>query len=302
MGPLGDLIRSHGLKAHFYADDSQLYICFKPADTLDALSRLEACLQDVRGWMARNFLKLNDDKTEFLLISPKRGHQSSAIPASLSLRIGDHVVPPVHHARNIGVVLDEHLTLDQHISNVCKSAFFHLHRISCIKGFLTPKATVTIVHAFVTSRIDHLNSLLIGLPSSSLSKLQRIQNCAARLISGIRKSDHVTPVLNELHWLRVPERIEFKVLLLCHKCIVGEAPVYLRELLTSHTTTRHLRSTGGQLLAQPRGRMVSYGDRSFSCAAPKLWNSLPRSIREITSTPVFIRHLKTHLFARYAHL
>ena len=163
--------------------------------------------------------------------------------------------------------------------------FFHLHRISCTKTFLTTKATVTIVHAFVTSRIDHQNSLLIGLPSMSLSKLQRIQNCAARLIHGIRKSDHVTPVLNELHWLRVPERIEFKVLLLCHKCIVGEAPVYLRELLTSYTTSRPLRSTDGLLLAQPRGRLVSYGDRTISCAAPKPWNSLPRSsMQEIKST------------------
>jgi hypothetical protein len=101
----------------------------------------------------------------------------------------------------------------------------------------------------------------------------------------------------------VPEQIEFKVLLLCHKCIIGTAPSYSRELVslvTSYTPGRNLRSSDGQLLVQRRARLVSYGDGAFSCAAPKLWNDLPQSARKICCTPAFVRHLKTHLFSRYS--
>jgi hypothetical protein len=127
-----------------------------------------------------------------------------------------------------------------------------------------------------------------------------IAKCAARFISGITRSDHTTPILNKLHWLRVPERIEFKVLLVCHKYIIGTAPSYLRELVTSCTPGHNLRSSDGLLLLQRRARLVSYGDGAFSCAAPKLCNDLPQSVRKICCTPVFVRHLKTHLFSRYS--
>lgn len=154
-------------------------------------------------------------------------------------------------------------------------------------------------HAFVISRLDYLNSLLAGLPAQTTAKLQRVQNCAARVISGLARSDHITPVLNDLHWLRVPERIEFKLLMLCHKCIRGTAPVYLRDLLQVQQPSRSLRSSDGLLFVQPRGRLVTYGDRAFSCIAPRLWNKLPLNLRQVTSTPVFVRHLKSYLFARY---
>ena len=216
------------------------------------------------------------------------------------MKIGEHEIRAVPYARNIGAIFDEHLTMDRQVNSICKSAFFHLHRIGLIRKFLTTKAAATLIHAFVASRLDGLNSLLVGLPAQTIAKLQRVQNCAARIITGLARSEHITPVLNELHWLRVPERIEFKVLLLCHKCIIGTAPKYLEELVTPYNPGRNLRSADGSLLVQPRGRLASYGDRAFLCAAPRLWNSLPRDIREISSTPVFVRRLKAFLFARYS--
>ena len=245
--------------------------------------------------MAENFLKLNDDKTEFLLLSSKRqpiGHTT--------FKIGDCVVSPVPQARNIGAMFDQHLTLDSHINQICRTAFFHLHRIGLIRRFLTNDSAKTLVHAFVTSRLDHLNSLLVGLPACSTDKLQRVQNASARVISRTAKFDHITPVLNELHWLRIPERIEYKILLLCHKCISGVAPTYLQELLHVYCPTRSLRSCDSLLLVEQRERVLSYGGRAFQCAAPRLWNQLPAHIRKIESTPVFARHLKTFLFARYS--
>jgi hypothetical protein len=116
-----------------------------------------------------------------------------------------------------------------------------LHNIGLIRKFLTPEASATLINALVTSKLDSLNSLLIGLPQQVLAKLQRVQNCAARVITRTSRMDHITPVLNELHWLRVKERIEYKVILLTFKCLTKSAPSYLRDLITPYYPTRALR-------------------------------------------------------------
>ena len=127
-------------------------------------------------------------------------------------------------------------------------------------------------------------------------KLQRVQNNAARVITLTKKYDHITPVLKELHWLPVRKIIEFKILLLAYKCLHGTAPSYLREMLKEYVPPRTLRSTSKNLLCELRTNMKTYGDRSFSACAPKLWNQLPNNIRAAGSVAIFKRQLKTHLF------
>ena len=293
--PLGDLIRSHGISYHFYADDTQLYVSFKPDDATHAISILEACVKDIREWMAHNFLKLNDDKTEFLLISSKYQQHQLVDPC---IRIGDQVIHAVSSVRNLGSVFDNHLTMESHVSNTCKSAFFHLHNIGIIRKYLTREVTETLIHSFVTSKLDNLNALLIGLPMNTIAKLQKVQNCSARLVTGSARSEHISPVLDKLHWLRVTERIEYKILLLVYKCLHDAAPSYLQELLTPHTPVRTLRSCDRLLLKKPKTKMISYGDRAFAAAAPTLWNNLPYEVRASQSIPVFKRNLKTYFFSR----
>ena len=111
-----------------------------------------------------------------------------------------------------------------------------------------------------------------------------------------KKYDHITPVLKELHWLPVRKRIEFKILLLAYKCLHGTASSYLREMMKEYVPPRTLRSTSKNLLCEPRTNMKTYGDRSFSACAPKLWNQLPNNIRAAGSVAIFKRQLKTHLF------
>ena len=167
MGPLGDLIRRHGISFHFFADDSQLYVCFELHQSPVAMSKLEACIREVREWMAANFLNL---------YSKHQRIDVGSLPSSVT--IGDHSISSVQVARNVGAFFDVHLTLEHHISKICKSCYHQLHNIGLIRKFLTPEATGTVVNALVTSRLDGLNALLIGLPQKSLSSLQRVQNCA----------------------------------------------------------------------------------------------------------------------------
>ena len=139
--------------------------------------------------------------------------------------------------------------------------------------------------------------LLYGVPKNTSNKLQTVQNTAARIITRTLRFSHVTPILEELHWLPVQERIKYKILTHTYKALNGEAPIYMRNLLEVYIPRRDLRSKNeAATLVLPRSRTVTYGDRSFMTAAPKLWNSLPSNLRSATTLCSFKKALKTHLF------
>ena len=191
------------------------------------------------------------------------------------------------------------MTMRSHIAATCKSCFYHLRNIRSIRPCLTVKAAEALVHACITSRLDYCNSLLHGTPKYAIAQLQHVQNCAARLIAGVHKFDHITPVLQRLHWLPVQLRVEFKVLLLVFKALHGMAPKYVCDLLQEAQPSRCLRSSSQGFLYIPRTNLVSAGDRAFSVTGPKLWNRLPEAIRKSSSITVFKQNLKTHLFKQY---
>ena len=140
--------------------------------------------------------------------------------------------------------------------------------------------------------------MLFDITEELLHKLQVVQNNAARLVMRIRKRDHITPILQDLHWLPIRARIEFKVLTLVHKCLNGSAPAYLSELLKLYSPARSLRSETKDLLIEPRFKNSKFGGRAFSVNAPRLWNTLNSDIRNNTY-PTFRRQIKTELFRKY---
>ena len=164
------------------------------------------------------------------------------------------------------------------------------------------KTWMKIVLTCFTKNNDCCNGLLFGLPESQTMKLQRIQNACARLVCNSSKFCHITPLLKTLHWLPVRQRIVFKILLIVFKALNGQAPSYILELLTlkSNSHSHNLRSSNDTLLLKmPTCKTkVTLGDRAFSCAAPKIWNNLPLSIRKSQSVTSFKTKLKTHLFVQ----
>ena len=137
---------------------------------------------------------------------------------------------------------------------------------------------------------------MFGIPKGLMSQLQKRQNHAARVIIQWRKYDHITPVLVDLHWLPVKQRIDFKILLLTYKALNGLAPAYIRELLTPYIPARTLRSMDNNLLEPPKCRLEYFGKRSFAAAAPVLWNDLPLHIKQSPSVDIFKSRIKTRLF------
>ncbi len=294
MLPLGNIIRKYGISFHCYADDTQLYISTKPDET-SKLSKLTECVKNIKDWMTSNFLLLNSDKTEILLIGPKDSTQN-LLDYNLQLDGCNVISSTVKH---LGVILDSNLSFENHISNVTKTAFFHLRNISKLRNMLSVSDAEKLVHAFMTSRLDYCNALLGGCPASSINKLQIVQNAAARVLTRSRKYDHITPILQSLHWLPIKFRISYKILLLAYKALNDLAPAYLTNLLSRYNPTRSLRSQNSGLLVVPRIAKSTKGGRTFSYLAPKLWNSLPDNVRGSDTLSLFKSRLKTHLFSQW---
>ena len=231
---LEKIAENHNLDAHFYADDSQLYIFRKPQFADSAQTRLIACLDDFAQWMSANRLKLNPDKTEFMRCATAR-----RLPQLTNevVTFGNSTISPATTVRNLGVVVDQKFSFQTHVNKTVSSCFYQLRRLKSSVKALPFETAKTLVNSFVISRIDYCNSLLAGTPQCLLSRLQRVMNKAARMLCRCSRGDHISRIIKErLHWLRIPQRIQFKLCLLVYKSLHGKAPVYLSNLVNQVDT------------------------------------------------------------------
>ena len=209
-------------------------------------------------------------------------------------------VKPVSSARNLGVFVDDELSMRPHLSHVTASCFSAMRQIRSIRRTLPPAALEMLVTSLVHSHLDYCNVVFAGLPSCDLRRLQAVLNSSIRLVTGARKYDHVTSSLRDHHWLPIVERVEYKLCKLVFRCISGDAPSYLADhvqLSSSIGRRSGLRSADTLTLDVPRTRL-SFGDRAFITAGPRAWNKLPLHVRSAQSITVFKKLLKTHLFQR----
>ena len=189
------IMRHHDIDFHIYADDTQLNVSFDLSNPNVALDRMNVCISDLRIWMIRNKLKINDSKTEFLIMNSSYLKQSFD---DLNIMVGDSNSVSFNSARNIGVIFDKCMKLDYHISSVCKSTYFHLRNIGGIRSILSNDACAQLIHSLITVRLDYCNSILYGLPDNSMYCLQKIQNTAAKFLARLPRFSHISAALFDL--------------------------------------------------------------------------------------------------------
>jgi len=219
---------------------------------------------------------------------------------SVIVRIGSTDVQPVSSVRDLGVYIDDaNMSMRTHVTAVVRSCFATLRQIRSVRRSLPRHALLTLVRALVVSKVDYCNSVLAGVSRQLQDRLQSVLNAAARLVFSARRSEHITPLLQELHWLKVPQRIRFRLCVLAYRCLHGMAPSYLAESLhlTSEIDThRRLRSADTTTLVVLSTDHCTLGDRAFPVASARALNSLPSSVRNASSLMSFRRNLKTVLF------
>ena len=226
--------------------------------------------------MLKNNLKLNDDKTKDLILTSIL-HRSTHSISQVVVR--EAPIAPKLTVHNLGAMFDQWLTMDVFIKHICKTVYFYLHNISSIWNWFSKEFTITLVHAFIESWLDYCSTMLVGITGTSLVKLQRIQNMAARLVTKTSKRDHIILIFRALLWLEVRYRIIFKVLLLTFIDPNNLAPDYLTLQLDTYIPQRHLKSSNSSLLTVLCTRLEMAGDRASAHFGPRIWNDLPLHIR-----------------------
>ena len=287
VSSLADVMKSQGLTSSSYADDTNTRIKLSLQFQFYHISYcIPELMKQVNNWMNEHFLKLYPQKTEIILLYPP--HLKNADKLN-GVFIEKNCVRFSNSVKLLGVRLDQALDFDLHVSSVVSSCMFHLKNIAKIKRYLTRAETEKLVHAFMSSKFDYCNSLFIGIKQSSLSKLQAVQNRAARIVLGLSPITTITDdMLADLHWLKIECRIIFKILLLVHKFFIKAAPEWFsRNLVVMDNDSRLLFNMN---LKSKSGR------RSFSYVAPRYWNCIPKTIRLLDNSEKFKSSIKTVLF------
>jgi hypothetical protein len=282
-----------------YADDHGLYSSFKPdvdGAELDKIISLEEQLVAIKHWMDSNRLQMNSAKTEFIYFAGKQQLTKCSVD---SIDVNSVIVMRNPCIKYLGAWLDQELKMKKHVTEKCKIAAFNIQNISSIRCYLSVENAKRLMSALVLSHLDYSNAILYGVHKILTTKMQSIQNWAAKVVLGRKKRDSSTECLKALHWLPIVQRIKFKVLTLVFRGVHGNSlPQYLQEHLVVRKFSRSTRlsSQKGILLAIPKTSRKFYADRSFSVAGPTLWNNLPEHIRLITSYEDFRKKLKCVLF------
>ena len=295
FSPVSNIIMSHGMSFHQYADDTQLYIGATPENFHQSADVVNVCTKALQSWLLQNGLCLNPEKSEAILVGTRFQLQKVD---SVSVRVAGCDIPLRTTMKNLGVIIDNRLSLDQHVDAICKSAQFHIRALRHIRGSLSTDVAKSVAASIVGSRLDYCNGLLHGATAKNIRKLQLVQNTAARVVNLSRRRDHIKPILKSLHWLPVKERITVKLATTVFKVLSCSESPYLRELLNDYNPMRRLRSSHKQLLTVPACH-TSIASRAFSVSAPVLWNSIDIDLKQSDSVASFKRNIKTRLFESY---
>ena len=275
-----------------YVDDSKVLLSFPVNDLNDARIKLEEDLRKVAIWCCKNQLLINPDKTKFMLIGTRQLMSSHSVV--LFATFMGRTLTPVDSARDLGVIMDSHLTYDSHISYLVSSCLSKLVQINRVKKSFDKDILTLIISSLVFSKMFYCSSVWSNTSKNNIKKLQLIQNFACRIITGSQKYDHVTPLVQQLNWLSVNEMLQLRDSVMAFKCVSNLAPDYLCTKFKKRSSVHDRPTRNNNKLQIPLYKTFS-GQRTFAYRAVSLWNSLDEGLQSSTSVKAFKCSLKTSM-------
>ena len=277
-----------------YADDTQFIHTGNIDDINDLISKSEETIKLAKTYFHRNGLMLNTKKTQCMFVGT-RGLLSK-IPPDTHLLVDGNTITPSTSLKNLGVHFDSHLLFDTHITEISKKVFGTIMYVNRLRDYFNKNTRVTVIESLVMSIINYCISIWGTTNSTQIERVQKLQNFAAKVaLGGAAKSDHATPFLKELGWLKINQKCKFEIAKITYNLINGIIPSWLFPLPT--VSEMHAYSVNTRQMGQlhvPRCN-TCLGNRSFLVGAPTLWNSLPNDVRCSTSINDFKRRLKNYL-------
>ena len=216
------------VKYLLYTDDTQIYISIMPSNASNSIKDIQGCLSSVQSWMSANRLKLNPNKTEFIVFGNKR-QQAELAPFFPADILGNRLVP-ADTVKNLGVKFDSCLNMSKQVSNILSSCYYHTKDLRRIRRHLTKSVAITLCNALVGSRIDYCNSLYYGISVKQMQRLQGVQNTLCRIVTRTHRFSSITGPLMSLHWLPVKFRVQFKLGLITYKVYKNNYPAYFWKI------------------------------------------------------------------------
>ena len=285
---LSRMIDNYGYITGGYADDNHVMKSFPLSLQFNVISSdIPQIVTMISTWMSKFALKINPDKTEIIVFYPPSLSRSVIINGTIladgtCIRFSSSV-------KYLGVYFDPQLTLRSHINHVSSRCYLLLRNIGRIRSILSQSQIEVLVHAVISSKIDYCNSIYYGINKDAISALQKIQNAAIRMIFKFKKRYSVSQYFAKLHWLKVEQRVYYKIILLVFKCVYNRAPTQLIDKIVNYKNTDTLTLKCVQFNTKA-------GRRSFSYIGPRLWNEVPYRIKALSDVEAFKKQLKTLLF------
>ena len=274
--PLSNIISNFNVTHHLYADNTQIYLALDHRNFDSSFAELTECLTCVQNWMAGVKLKLNPEKTEFIIIGDRQARNS---------------ISPTDTVKNLGVTFDSGNTFTSHITNMCHACYYHFKDLRHIRKFLSVETAALLANSMISSRLDYCNSLLYGVSKYNVAKLQKIQNDFVELFLDLIELAMSLPFFKNYTGSLSHTASCFKYNLITFKAIKFSQPIYLSSLIKTSCLTH-----GNRLSLSSVSHKRPLVGEVLQWLPPKEWNRLPQSVRSQQTIRGFRSQLKTYLF------
>ena len=279
-----------------YVDDTKMYMCFSAKECDSTMLFINEDLERIRNGCIQNLLLINPGKTQLMVYGSRQ--IVAKLPECSQLSLLGKALTPNESIKDLGVNFDRNLNFNEHIIKVPAQCMSALGQINRVKHVFNKELLITIINSLVFSKLFYCSSVWSMISEGNIKKLQSVQNFAARIIGGLRKYDHVTPILKELQWIPVKKHLFYRDAVLAFKCMNGLAPNYLSSLFTTRDAVSRRTTRQSDQVNLPLFTSVK-GQNSFKYRIAKLWNELPPDIKLCGSISVFKFNLKKELLRQF---